>query len=78
MSERRRLGRGDPPNSGPDYAVGYKRPPRKHQFKTGQPSANPKGRPRGSGKQTVNLHKILMEPVSITKRTRDPFTSAKM
>ncbi len=81
MSERRRLGRGNPPKSGPDYEVGYKRPPRKHQFKTGHPSANPKGRPRGSGKQNVNLHKILMEPVSITKGGRKrkvPFPEAHL
>lgn len=26
--------------------VGYKRPPAEHQFKKGQPSPNPKGRPR--------------------------------
>lgn len=28
-----------------DYEVGYKRPPREHQFKPGQ-SGNPKGRPK--------------------------------
>lgn len=28
-----------------DYEVGYKRPPREHQFKPGQ-SGNPKGRPQ--------------------------------
>jgi Family of unknown function (DUF5681) len=81
VTERRRLGRGNPPNSGPDYEVGYKRPPRKHQFKTGHPSANPKGRPRGSSNQTVNLHKILMEPVSITKGGRKrkvPFPAAHL
>jgi hypothetical protein len=81
VSERRRVGRDNPPKSGLDYEVGYKRPPRKHQFKTGRPSANPKGRPRGSGKQTVNLHKILMEPVSITKGGRKrkvPFPAAHL
>jgi len=30
----------------PRRKVGYKRPPVEHQFKKGEPSANPKGRPR--------------------------------
>ena len=30
------------------YDVGYCKPPKAHQFKEGQPSANPKGRPKGS------------------------------
>src|SRR3984893_15584126 len=31
-----------------DYEVGYGRPPREHQFRKGEPSRNPKGRPRGA------------------------------
>ena len=31
-----------------DYDVGYCKPPTETQFKAGQPSANPKGRPKGS------------------------------
>ena len=29
-----------------DYKVGYRKPPRHSRFKTGEPSANPRGRPR--------------------------------
>ncbi len=39
-----------------DDQVGYRRPPKKHQFKPGQ-SGNPKGRPKG----TRNLSNILNE-----------------
>jgi hypothetical protein len=45
------------------YEVGYCRPPRQHQFKKGQPSPNPKGRPRGS--KTIDLHSVLKETVLI-------------
>ena len=64
-----------------DYDVGYKCPPRQHQFRKGQPSANPKGRPRGSHNQALNLRKILMERVSITKGGRNrkvPFPAAHL
>jgi len=30
-----------------EYEVGYGKPPKEHQFKKGQPAANPKGRPKG-------------------------------
>lgn len=33
------------PEEEKDYEVGYKKPPKKHQFKKGQPG-NPKGRPK--------------------------------
>ena len=64
-----------------DYDVGYKRPPRQHQFRKGQPSANPKGRPRGSHNRVLDLRKILMEMVSITKAGRNrkvPFPAAHL
>lgn len=35
----------DTPDEPPEK-IGYKQPPRRHQFQKGQPSANPKGRPR--------------------------------
>jgi len=51
-----------------DYDVGYKRPPRQHQFRKGQPSPYPSGRPRGSRK--VDLEKVLLEPVHIKLQGR--------
>jgi hypothetical protein len=69
------------PQQQADYDVGFKRPPRQHQFRKGQPSANPKGRPRGSRKQTINLHKILMQAVLITnggRRKKVPFPVAHL
>jgi hypothetical protein len=61
------------------YEVGYRRPPRKNQFKKGQPSPNPKGRPRGS--KNVDLVQVLKEPVTlkIGGRTRKvPYLEAWM
>jgi hypothetical protein len=60
-----------------NYEVGYGRPPRAHQFKKGQRSANPSGRPRGS--RNPNLSQVLLEPLSIKVqgRTRKvPFLEA--
>jgi hypothetical protein len=47
-----------------DYAVGYGRPPREHQFRKGEPSRNPRGRPKGSGKSSPSARDILMEPIT--------------
>jgi Family of unknown function (DUF5681) len=46
------------------YNVGYGRPPPEHQFKKGEPSRNPKGRPR---KQPlgINIAQLLNEKVPI-------------
>jgi len=43
---------------GREEAVGYRRPPRQHQFKPGQ-SGNPKGRPKGSKNAQTILREIM-------------------
>lgn len=53
----------DPPEEEP---TGYKRPPKKHQFKPGR-SGNPKGRP----KSAVGLRKILKRELSAKVAIRE-------
>jgi hypothetical protein len=52
-----------------DYEVGYGRPPAEHRFRKGQPTRNPRGRPR---RKASNFIDLLNEPVSlkIQGRTR--------
>jgi len=52
----------------PDYAVGYGRPPRQHQFKRGQ-SGNPRGRPKGVRSEDDILAKLLNRKISIQDRS---------
>ena len=52
-----------------DYKVGYGRPPREHQFKKGEPSRNPKGRPRGA-RPAPDLVAALLQPVTIRMKER--------
>ncbi len=47
------------------YEVGKGKPPKEHQFKTGQ-SGNPKGRPKGSKNVNHILTRILGEKVTMT------------
>jgi hypothetical protein len=50
-----------------DYAVGYGRPPKSGQFKTGQ-SGTPKGRPKGSINLATALDRALRERVTVVER----------
>lgn len=52
-----------------DYEVGYRRPPRQHQFKTGQ-SGNPRGRPKGVRSEADILTKLLNKKIPILDHGR--------
>lgn len=72
-----KLGRNPRPPG--DYEVGYGRPPREHQFKKGEASRNPKGRPRGTNKPVLDLAAVLMQPVTIRikgKERKVPYPEA--
>lgn len=49
---------------GKTYKVGYGRPPPEHQFKPGQPSRNPRGRPRGRVREHALL-RVMQEKVTV-------------
>ena len=46
------------------YTVGYRRPPREHQFKAAN-NANPLGRKKGSRNRTLVIRQILFEPIMV-------------
>src|SRR5208282_6841783 len=52
-----------------DEVVGYRRPPRRRQFKPGL-SGNPKGRPRGSRNASTLLDEALKERVTVSENGR--------
>jgi hypothetical protein len=45
-----------------DASVGYRRPPRQHQFRPGE-SGNPRGRPRGAKNESTILREILSRKI---------------
>jgi len=47
-------------------SVGYKRPPKHTQFKSGQ-SGNPRGRPRGTRNLATDLKEELQEKILVTE-----------
>ena len=51
-------------------AVGYKRPPREHQFRPGQ-SGNPSGRPKGARNFKSELREELSEVVTVRDGERE-------
>jgi len=52
-----------------DYAVGYKKPPKKHQFHQGK-SGNPNGRPKGTKNLKTDLSEELAEQIRIKEGNR--------
>lgn len=46
------------------YEVGYKRPPREHQFKPGQ-SGNPKGRPKKNNNFAEDVLEEMSEMITV-------------
>ncbi len=57
------------------YSVGKGKPPKEHQFKKGQASPNPRGRPKGSSRQS-QLEKMLGKKIWVSgsdgRRVRRP------
>lgn len=47
-----------------EYEIGYKKPPKKHQFKKGQ-SGNPRGRPSETIDDPIDVAGFLSHPMSI-------------
>lgn len=47
-----------------DYEVGYRKPPKAHQFQKGK-SGNPKGRPKGSGNIGPQLKKAMLKKFEV-------------
>lgn len=62
--------------STPSYEVGFARPPRHSQFKTGQ-SGNPRGRPPGSKNLQTLLREELDQKVQVTENGRPRLMSKR-
>jgi hypothetical protein len=60
--ERPEAQAGNKPNS--DYEVGFRKPPKAHQFKLGN-NANPRGRKKGSRNRRLVVEEALFEPVTV-------------
>lgn len=51
-----------------DYEVGYGKPPKSSQFKKGQPSPNPKGRPRKEALLSAAIREALGDDVTVNAK----------
>ena len=61
----------DESNNGSNYEIGYRKPPKAHQFKKGE-SGNPRGRKRGEDVEDVRvvIEAIFAEPVKLREGGR--------
>ena len=53
-----------------DYETGFKKPPKKNQFKKGQ-SGHPKGRPKGTKNLKTDLQEELQELINLKEGGKD-------
>jgi Family of unknown function (DUF5681) len=54
---------------GSGYVVGYRRPPKSTQFKTGK-SGNPRGRPKGARSVGAVLRDVIQQRIAVTENGR--------
>jgi|GEM_PF-2256407 len=59
-----------------NYKVGYKSPPKEHQFRKGNPSANPKGRPKNIKDPVALFSQQLYRRMKITENGKVMSVSA--
>ena len=52
-----------------EYEVGYRKPPKKNQFKKGQ-SGNPKGRPKKSGSHSALMEEELNQKITVKEGSK--------
>jgi len=60
---------GDAKVTSGNHEVGYRRPPKQHQFKPGR-SGNPRGRPKGAKNEATMLREMLHERIDIQQGGR--------
>jgi uncharacterized protein DUF5681 len=64
VTKTKRSKKGHAKDDGREYEVGYGKPPKQHQFKSGQ-TGNPNGRPKGAQNADVLARKILSRPIKV-------------